>query len=266
MLLCRLCRVKLTLMCHCVDYVEGYWPWYAHVSTLSTEIDPLICHWVDSVEWATLIWSYANSVEWNWPDMPLCRLCRLKSNILCSFVYSVDLNRPWYAHVPTLSNHVDPDWPLSRLCRLKTNVIGSCVGSVDWNWPPWYTIVSTLSIEIDPNMRICWLCLLTLICQCVASVEWYRPWYAHVSTLSTRIDPLICHWVDSVEWNWPWYNHMPTLSTGIDPDMPLCRFSWYWQWYALCRLCRMKLTLLCYCVDSVSWNWPWYAHLSNLST
>ena len=172
--------------------------------------------------------------------------------------------------------------PLCRLCRMESILICSCAESVDWNWPPWFAIVSTLWNDIDPDMLKCHLCPMksTLLCSCGDFVEWYWPWLAHVSTLSTVIDTelpicrlfrlklsLICSIVDFVDSDWPWWAYGSTLSTKIDPDPLMFHLYWLWllsrlalesillivneSFWLMCRLFRLKSTLIYSCLDSV---------------
>ena len=140
---------------------------------------------------------------------------------------------------------IDPNWPMCRLCRLWSILIGtgiefltvnelewlkfwfyrmwltlfgSYVDFVNWIWPcdahvstlskkNWLGHESILLAVIDPNWRMS------------------RIYWLYVNTIGSCCD---CFVVDR-----PWSAHILTLSTKFDNDM------------LICRLCRMKLTLIC---------------------
>ena len=134
-LICRLCRLNLTLLCSFVDSVErnheidthwllcwlwwlgGYLIWScATLSAVSNEIMK-----------STLIGSCVVSGDFYRTWFDLVRLCRLWSTLFFSFVIYVDWDRPWSSLISTLLTVIDPDWLMCRLCRLFLKVICSCV-------------------------------------------------------------------------------------------------------------------------------------------
>ena len=161
------------------------------------------------------------------------------------------LFRPWWLlsylieSCATLSSEIDLFLPIFRICWLRSTLILSHVDSVDRDRPK-LAHVSTVSTLIDTDRLICWLCQLnlTLWCSCVVSIQ--KKWLGHVSILLAVIDP---NWrMSRIYWLYvntigsccdcfvvdrPWSAHILTLSTKFDNDM------------LICRLCRMKLTLIC---------------------
>ena len=92
-LMCWLCRLKLTP-------------------------DRLICQL--SRVWLTLIGSYADSVECNWPWLAHMLVLLTVMDLDCSCVNSVDCDESGSAQVSTLSTVIDPDSFLSNQDQLRS--------------------------------------------------------------------------------------------------------------------------------------------------
>ena len=204
----------------------------------------------------------------------MCRLFRLWLNMIDSCNDSVNIDRPWLAHLLTFLTKFDPDMIICRLCRVKswnqhslapvstlvTFVVPDLIlcdfvdclernDEIDTHWLLcrfWWLLsyliwsCATLSTVIAPLPLICRLCRLrlTLILLYVDSIDRDRRRLADVSICRLFLK-MICSCVDFFGCEWKWSTHAATLSTLIDPD------------WLICRLCWLNLHLLSSFVDSV---------------
>ena len=136
-LMCRFCRLRLTLILSCIDFVDCDWHWSAQVSFLSTVndtywscVDPsavigpdwwLLCQ----IFWLriTIIISSVDSIDWG------------RSTMIGSFVDSVEWNWSWYAHGSNLLNEIVLDLLLSRLFWLWLTLFCAFADYVDCETP-----------------------------------------------------------------------------------------------------------------------------------
>ena len=223
-LLCRLCRLKLTLI--------------IYLSTLSKKLT-LVGSSVDSVNcirlwlaYVSTLMSLSNLTDFDDRDqscLHMRQVCRLWSNMISSYVdcvewvECVDIDWRWLSHLSTLSNRTDTDLRMGRACRLKLTLIGSCVVSGDF-YCTWFDLV-----------QLCrqWSTLFFSFVDYV-DIDW--PWSSSMSTLLTVIETdwlmcrlcrlflkMICSRVDFFGCEWTWSTQVATLSTFIDPDWLICR-------------------------------------------
>ena len=102
-------------------------PTTAHVSTLSTLIDP---------------------------GRLMCRLCRSWLALIGSCVDSVECDRSWLTRASTLSNVIEPNLLICRFRRLWSTLIGTCVDSTDGDWSC-FALLSSLRNKIEPDWIMC---------------------------------------------------------------------------------------------------------------
>ena len=122
---CQKSWVRLIMIASCVDCVDLDWSWLAHKLTLLNEIDGNMLSFRLRLMELILIAHVSTLSTVIDPDWLICRVCRLKLTQTCSDVDSVKNNWPRLAHVLTLSTVIDPDWLMCRHCWPKLTQICS---------------------------------------------------------------------------------------------------------------------------------------------
>ena len=193
--MCRLCRMRFTLIGSCVASVD-----------------------CDKLFWLTssLIGSSFVSVDLDWPWFAhVSTLPNLVSSLMIGPGVDSDYgDRPWKARVSPLSTVIYPEWYFCNFRSInKFESKAKVFGVETMNYKP-----ETFAWQV---FLVPWLWL-TPIGPCVDSVDCDRSWLVQVSNFWLWMN-LNGSSFDFIECDWPCSAHMLTLSTEFDPVMLLCR-------------------------------------------